>query len=399
MLKPLDRITQGIFYVVRPLLPWREPTLLRTYEELTQILTNKKISKVFIVVDKNLEKIKLHHALLEKLTNHKIQFTTFSEVTPNPTISQVEKALVAYHTFQAQAIIGFGGGSPLDVAKALGARVAKPNQSLLKMGGIMKVGRKTPLMFAIPTTAGTGSETTLAAVIVDENTKRKYAINDHALIPHYALLVPELTVGLPPFITATTGMDALTHAVEAYLNHGGTKFTNDKAINAVRLIFENLVVVFNEPSNLKARANMQQAAYDAGVAFTRNYVGYVHALSHPLSAFYGLPHGYVNALILPIMLEEYGSKIYKKLAYLARESGAITLEASDHVVAQLFISKIKEMNVWFGIGTTIKEIQTEDIPTLAAYANKEARPLYPTPVLYSNKKLEEIYKKIKGDVL
>ena len=399
MLKPLDRITQGIFYVVRPLLPWREPTLLRTYEELTQILTNKKISKVFIVVDKNLEKMKLHHALLEKLTNHKIQFTTFSEVTPNPTISQVEKALVAYHTFQAQAIIGFGGGSPLDVAKALGARVAKPNQSLLKMGGIMKVGRKTPLMFAIPTTAGTGSETTLAAVIVDENTKRKYAINDHALIPHYALLVPELTFGLPPFITATTGMDALTHAVEAYLNHGGTKFTNDKAINAVRLIFENLVVVFNEPSNLKARANMQQAAYDAGVAFTRNYVGYVHALSHPLSAFYGLPHGYVNALILPIMLEEYGSKIYKKLARLAHESGAITLEASDHVVAQLFISKIKEMNVRFGIGTTIKEIQTEDIPTLAAYANKEARPLYPTPVLYSNKKLEEIYKKIKGDVL
>lgn len=399
MLKPLDRITQGIFYVVRPLLPWREPTLLRTYEELTQILTKKKISKVFIVLDKNLEKMKLHHALLEKLTNHKFQFTTFSDVTPNPTISQVEKALVAYHTFQAQAIIGFGGGSPLDVAKALGARVAKPNQSLLKMGGIMKVGRKTPLMFAIPTTAGTGSETTLAAVIVDENTKRKYAINDHALIPHYALLVPELTVGLPPFITATTGMDALTHAVEAYLNHGGTKFTNDKAINAVRLIFENLVVVFNEPSNLKARANMQQAAYDAGVAFTRNYVGYVHALSHPLSAFYGLPHGYVNALILPIMLEEYGSKIYKKLAYLARESGAITLEASDHVVAQLFISKIKEMNVRFGIGTTIKEIQTEDIPTLAAYANKEARPLYPTPVLYSNKKLEEIYKKIKGDVL
>lgn len=399
MLKPLDRITQGIFYVVRPLLPWREPTLLRTYEELTQILTKKKISKVFIVLDKNLEKMKLHHALLEKLTNHKFQFTTFSDVTPNPTISQVEKALVAYHAFQAQAIIGFGGGSPLDVAKALGARVAKPNQSLLKMGGIMKVGRKTPLMFAIPTTAGTGSETTLAAVIVDENTKRKYAINDHALIPHYALLVPELTVGLPPFITATTGMDALTHAVEAYLNHGGTKFTNDKAINAVRLIFENLVVVFNEPSNLKARANMQQAAYDAGVAFTRNYVGYVHALSHPLSAFYGLPHGYVNALILPIMLEEYGSKIYKKLAYLARESGAITLEASDHVVAQLFISKIKEMNVRFGIGTTIKEIQTEDIPTLAAYANKEARPLYPTPVLYSNKKLEEIYKKIKGDVL
>lgn len=398
MLKPLDRITQGIFYAVRPLLPWREPQLLKTYEALAHILKIRGINRVFIVIDKNLEKLGLHQSLMQTLTSHQIGLTIFSDVTPNPTITQVEKALVSYQAFKGQAIIGFGGGSPLDVAKALGARVAKPNKSLLKMGGIMKVGRKTPLLIAIPTTAGTGSEATLAAVIVDENTKRKYAINDHALIPHYALLVPELTFGLPPFITATTGMDALTHAVEAYLNHGGTKFTNDKAIHAVKLIFENLVVAYNEPSNYQARAHMQQAAYDAGVAFTRNYVGYVHALSHPLSAFYGLPHGYVNALILPVMLEEYGAKIHKKLAHLARASGVIVLAAPDHVVAQLFISKIKEMNVRFGIATTIKEIDVKDIPQLAVYANKEARPLYPTPVIYSNKKLEEIYRKLKGDL-
>lgn len=398
MLKPLDRITQGIFYAVRPLLPWREPQLIKTYEELARILKIRGINRIFIVIDKNLEKLGLHQSLMQSLTSHHIGLTIFSDVTPNPTITQVEKALVSYQAFKGQAIIGFGGGSPLDVAKALGARVAKPNKSLLKMGGIMKVGRKTPLLIAIPTTAGTGSEATLAAVIVDENTKRKYAINDHALIPHYALLVPELTFGLPPFITATTGMDALTHAVEAYLNHGGTKFTNDKAIHAVKLIFENLVVAYNEPSNYQARAHMQQAAYDAGVAFTRNYVGYVHALSHPLSAFYGLPHGYVNALILPVMLEEYGAKIHKKLAHLARASGVIVLAAPDHVVAQLFISKIKEMNVRFGIATTIKEIDVKDIPQLAAYANKEARPLYPTPVIYSNKKLEEIYRKLKGDL-
>lgn len=397
MLKPLDRITQGIFYAVRPLLPWREPQLLKTYEALAHILKIRGINRVFIVIDKNLEKLGLHQSLMQTLTSHQIGLTIFSDVTPNPTITQVEKALVSYQAFKGQAIIGFGGGSPLDVAKALGARVAKPNKSLLKMGGILKVGRKTPLLIAIPTTAGTGSEATLAAVIVDENTKRKYAINDHALIPHYALLVPELTFGLPPFITATTGMDALTHAVEAYLNHGGTKFTNDKAIHAVKLIFENLIVAYNEPSNYQARAHMQQAAYDAGVAFTRNYVGYVHALSHPLSAFYGLPHGYVNALILPVMLEEYGAKIHKKLAHLARASGVIVLAAPDHVVAQLFISKIKEMNVRFGIATTIKEIDVKDIPQLAAYANKEARPLYPTPVIYSNKKLEEIYRKLKGD--
>lgn len=398
MLKPLDRITQGIFYAVRPLLPWREPQLLKTYEALAHILKIRGINRVFIVIDKNLEKLGLHQSLMQTLTSHQIGLTIFSDVTPNPTITQVEKALVSYQAFKGQAIIGFGGGSPLDVAKALGARVAKPNKSLLKMGGIMKVGSKTPLLIAIPTTAGTGSEATLAAVIVDENTKRKYAINDHALIPHYALLVPELTFGLPPFITATTGMDALTHAVEAYLNHGGTKFTNDKAIHAVKLIFENLVVAYNEPSNYQARAHMQQAAYDAGVAFTRNYVGYVHALSHPLSAFYGLPHGYINALILPVMLEEYGAKIHKKLAHLARASGVIVLAAPDHVVAQLFISKIKEMNVRFGIATTIKEIDVKDIPQLAAYANKEARPLYPTPVIYSNKKLEEIYRKLKVDL-
>lgn len=396
MLRLFDRLYQGVLFIVRPLLPWREPKLLKTYDELASVLKAQHKKRVFIVLDANLEKLGIHNRLLESLKSHEIQYFIFSEVTPNPTIKQVEKGLSHYLDFEADAIIGFGGGSPLDVSKAIGARVVRPKKSLVKMGGILQVGRKLPLLVAIPTTSGTGSEATLAAVVVDEKTRRKYAINDHALIPHFALLVPELTFGLPPFVTATTGMDALTHAVEAYLNNGGTRFTNKKAINAVRLIFLNLEVVYKEPINKKARENMQIAAYDAGVAFTRNYVGYVHALSHPLSAFYGLPHGYINALILPFMLQNYGKKIYKKLARLSRLSGVVTEEISDEKVAKLFIAKIKELNKIFGIGNMVPEIKDEDIKALAKFANKEARPLYPTPVIYSTKELELFYKTLQG---
>ncbi|OQA77462.1 MAG: Alcohol dehydrogenase 2 [Tenericutes bacterium ADurb.Bin239] len=391
-----DRIYQGIFYLARPLLRWREPIKLHSYDELTNVFLAKKKTKVFIVIDEGLAKLKLHIPLLEKLKTKKIKYKVYSNVTANPTIAQVEAALVAYKAFGGEAIIGFGGGSPIDVAKALGARVARPRKSLDKMGGQLKILKKIPLLVAVPTTSGTGSEATLAAVIIDEKTKRKYAINDTPLIPSYALLIPELTVGLPPFLTATTGMDALTHAVEAYTNNGGTKFTNAKAINATQLVFENLKKVYDNPGDLEGRTNMQLAAYDAGLAFTRNYVGYVHALSHPLSAFYGLGHGYVNGLILPFMLEKYRPKVDKKLARLARCSGVVKDGLSDELTASLFISEIRALNKHFGIPETIPEIKKEDIPQLAKFANKEARPLYPTPRLFKTRELEAFYHELKG---
>ena len=279
----------------------------------------------------------------------------------------------------------------MDCAKAVAARIAKPNQSLAQMKGILKVHKKLPLLIAIPTTAGTGSETTLAAVITDAETRYKYAINDFPLIPRYAVLDPKVTLSLPPFITATTGMDALTHAVEAYIGNSTTPGTRKNALDAVQLIFENLDRAYTNGSDKGARKNMLRASYFAGCAFTKSYVGYVHAVAHTLGGQYNVPHGLANAVILPFVLEEYGKTIYSKLARLAQAAGVADSDTSEEVAAKAFIQAIKDMKKRFNIGDTIPEIKEEDIPKLAHYADKEGNPLYPVPVLMDAHELEKFY--------
>ena len=286
----------------------------------------------------------------------------------------------------------------MDCAKGIGARLARPKKSLAKMEGILRVMRKLPLLIAVPTTAGTGSETTLAAVITDEKTHHKYAINDFNLIPDYAVLEPQVTVGLPPLLTATTGMDALTHAVEAYIGRSTTRQTRAASIEAVRLIFANLQTAYKDGHNLTARANMLHASYLAGTAFTKSYVGYVHAVAHSLGGCYGIAHGLANSVLLPIVLTAYGEAAHKKLAALARAAG-ISSSASDKDAANAFIAQIKEMNRSMNIPTTLSGIRKEDIPMLAHYADHEANPLYPVPILWDAEKLSEIYDFVqnKGD--
>lgn len=259
------------------------------------------------------------------------------------------------------------------------------------MKGILKVHKKLPLLVAIPTTAGTGSETTLAAVITDARTRHKYAINDFPLIPAYAVLDPKVTISLPPSLTATTGMDALTHAVEAYIGGSTTRHTRKYAKKATKLIFDNIYKAYDDGQNIEARKEMLKASFFAGCAFTKSYVGYVHAVAHSLGGKYNIPHGLANATILPMVLEDYGSTIYKKLYQLAVYAG-IADESDDHAVAaDKFISAIKDMKEYFQIGDTFSEIQKEDISELSRYADKEANPLYPVPVLMNAKELEKYY--------
>ena len=288
-------------------------------------------------------------------------------------------------------IIGFGGGSSMDCAKAVGACAVKPNQSLAQMKGILKVHKKLPLLMAVPTTAGTGSETTLAAVITDADTRYKYAINDFPLIPRYAVLDPKVTLSLPPFITATTGMDALTHAVEAYIGNSTTIDTRRDALKAVKLIFENIDIAYEHGDNIQARRNMLHASFYAGCAFTKSYVGYVHAVAHSLGGQYNVPHGLANAILLPLVLREYGSCIDKKLHRLAIAAGLADKNTPDHEAAELFIRAIEEMKERFEIVNIVKEIQETDIPKLAHYADKEANPLYPVPKLMDASELEKFY--------
>ena len=385
------RAFQICFRLALPILPYREPKLLKNYEELVDVLKEKGKHSVLFVTDKSIRGLGLTKKLEDTVLKAGLELTVFDETVVNPTTKNVDDALDLYKKNNCDCIVAIGGGSAMDCAKATGARVARPNKSLGKMKGILKVGKKIPLLIAIPTTAGTGSETTLASVITDSETRHKYAINDFNLIPNYALLDAELTVGLPKFITATTGMDALTHAVEAFIGRSTTKQTRENALLAIKLIFENLERAYNDGKNITARKNMLKASYLAGLAFTKSYVGYVHAIAHSLGGKYNVPHGLANAVILPYVLKKFGKKIYKKLWKISVYTGLCSKETSIENATNIFIQKIETMNKNMQIGTKIDEIKEEDIPSLAKTAEKEANPLYPVPVLWTAKQLEEIY--------
>ena len=385
------RTFQTVLKIALPFLPYRKPKIVGSVKALPDILQKKKCSHVLIITDAGIMSLGLTKRLERALSDNNIPFSIYDKTVANPTTDNVAEALEMYKENNCNAIIGFGGGSSMDCAKAVGARIAKPNQSLAKMKGILKVHKKLPLLIAVPTTAGTGSETTLAAVITDAETRHKYAINDFPLIPRYAVLDPKVTLSLPQFITATTGMDALTHAVEAYIGNSTTYGTRQDALLAVKLIFENIDTAYNDGSNIDARRNMLHASFYAGCAFSKSYVGYVHAVAHSLGGEYNVPHGLANAILLPFVLESYGSTIYKKLHQLAVAAGIAEKETPSEEAAQKFIEAIKDMKIRFHIGNRVKEIKEEDIPKLAHYADKEANPLYPVPVLMDAHELEAFY--------
>jgi len=389
------RVYQTIFKLALPLLPYREPQIIKNNKQVIQVLKENNIKNILLITDHGLRKLNLTKSLEEDLTENGIQVSIYQDVVPNPTTQNVYEALEIYKSNNCQGLIAFGGGSVMDCAKATGACIARPKKSLSKMKGVLKVRKKLPLLIAVPTTAGTGSETTLAAVITDSETRHKYAINDFPLIPRYALLNAELTVGLPKHITATTGMDALTHAVEAYIGKSTTKQTRKCALMAVKSIFENLPKVYENGNDIEARENMLIASYNAGLAFTKSYVGYVHAIAHSIGGKYNTAHGLANAIILPYVLKKYGKKIYKKLWEIGVYAEIFDKNTTYEEGGKIFIEKIEELNASIGIGTSIKEIQEEDIPTLAKTAEHEANPLYPVPVLYTAKQLEEIYREVK----
>ncbi|MCI8660919.1 MAG: iron-containing alcohol dehydrogenase [Lachnospiraceae bacterium] len=385
------RTFQAAFRAIVPLLPYRPPRLIPNVSGLPDILKNHCCRRILIVTDPSISRLGLTRTLEKALTDNKILFFVYAQTNANPTSDNVEEVRSLYLKHDCDAIIGFGGGSSMDCAKAAGARIARPDLPLKKMKGILKIRKKLPLLIAVPTTAGTGSEATIAAVITDSVTRHKYSINDFPLIPSYAVLDPAITVSLPPLITATTGMDALTHAIEAYIGNTTTKDTRKAALKSVHLIFSSLEKAYLDGSDLQARRKMLIASYYAGCAFTKSYVGYVHAIAHSLGGQYNVPHGLANAVLLPFILEAYGSSIYKKLKSLAIAAGLADKNTPCKEAACQFIAAIHNMKRRFEIGNTIPEIQEKDIKKLAQYADKEANPLYPVPVLMNAKNLEQFY--------
>lgn len=385
------RVFQTAFRMALPVLPYREPEIIRSCAEIGKVAKKEKISSVLIVTDKGIVNNGLVDPVVAALQTSGISYYIYSDTQPNPTVQNVEGALQAYKANHCDALIAIGGGSSMDCAKAVGALVAYPKRTVNQLGGKLKVWRKLPTVIAIPTTAGTGSETTLAAMITDSKTHHKYAIMSFPLIPKYAVLDASLTYSLPPRLTSTTGVDALTHAVEAYIGRSTSKETRRLSLEATKLVFENVEEAYKDGNNHTARENMLHAAYKAGIAFSKSYVGYIHAVAHSLGGKYGTPHGLANAVVMPYVLESYGKSVYKKLHRLGIAAGVATEEDAPMTGAIKFINAVKALNASMNIPEKLPGIQKEDIPSLAKHAAKEANPLYPVPKLMNTRQLEQFY--------
>ena len=389
--KTYCRVFQFGFKVAIPLLPYRNPHILNQVDQIPELLNKKNIRKVMLVTDPGIRGLGITKHLEDILKKQGFGLTVYDKVQPNPTVKNVEEARQMYIEDGCEALIGFGGGSSMDTAKAVGALIARPNSTLEDLGGMLRIWLRTPYTIAIPTTAGTGSETTVAAVILDEETGHKYALMDFPLIPDVAVLDPETTRTLPPKITAGTGMDTLAHAVEAYIGNSTTKQTRREALRAVRLVFRNLERAVKNGNDMKARRGMLRASYLGGCAFTVSYVGYAHAVSHSLSGKYNLPHGETTAILLPYVLEAYGTAIYPQLKALAIAAGVAHMDTEEALAAQSFIRAVWELNRRIGIGTKIPAVKKEDITDMARSAAGEGNPVYPVPVLMDAKALERFY--------
>lgn len=375
---------------------WKEPELLEgpgAVRRLPAFVKSKGINKVLVVTDKGLTGLHLLDGMYDELDKANVQYVVYDGVQPNPSIENIEEAKDMYIQNNCEGLIAFGGGSPMDCAKAAGARVTNPNISVRDMRGLLHIRHALPPFFAVPTTAGTGSEVTLAAVVTDESTHEKCPINDPKLRPKYAVLDPELTLGLPPKITSTTGMDALTHAVEAYIGRSNVANTEEYAEKAVKLIFDNVEKAYNNGQDVEARNNMLKASYYAGMAFTRAYVGYVHAIGHNLGGYYHVPHGLAMAVILPHILDFYGEAAYERLARLAEIAG-VKAAGTNETKAKAFIAEVRAMNERMGIPTGFDCIKEEDIPVIADRALKEGNPLYPVPKIMDKADCEALIREL-----
>ena len=385
------RTFQLIMKLANYFLGYRTPETITGEGSLSNLpakISELNLNNVLVVTDNKLLSLGILDNFFLKLKEENIKYAVFSDIMPNPTDEDVENGFKIFKDNNATVIVAIGGGSPMDCAKAIAAKNAHPNKPISKLQGILKVHKKIVPFFAVPTTAGTGSETTVAAVITEKKTHHKASINDPAILPKYCVLDPLLTVGLPPMITATTGLDALCHAVESYTNYTyTTPLEREYSKKAVKLIYENLLKAYENGSDIEARQNMQLAAFYAGRSFTRGCVGYVHAIGHTLGGLYSLAHGMAMSIILPHVLRAYGTATYKRLAELAEVCG---FSGDEETKAIKFIEWIEQCKAKMGIPEGLNMIKEEDIDKIINWAIKEANPLYPVPVIWKYKEFETV---------
>lgn len=396
------RAYQCVIYLISHVLRWRTPAIIKgagSLSTLPEFVRGVKLHRGLLVTDGPIMKLGLADDLIREMKAHGAELTIYQDVLPNPTLAMVEAANDLYKQHHCDYLIAVGGGSVMDCAKLVGVRQARPRTPLGSMRGILRVLWPLPPIIAVPTTAGTGSECTIAAVVVDPANNDKFAVMDPFLVPSYCVLDPKLTVGLPKFITATTGMDTLTHAIEAYINVFHYPYVDRAAIRTVELVAKYLLRAYEKGDDMEARENMLHAAYLGGLAFTRACVGNVHAAAHAVGGLYNVPHGFANAVILPHVLDMYGSAIHTPLARLADAAGIDG--ATNAEKATKFIAWVRDLNVRMQIPTTLGanderyRVQDKDIPFLVRHALREANPFYPVPVIFGEAEMTEVFNSVK----
>ena len=380
----LSRIRVGILGLVGHVLKFPKPFSFVGPDaslSLVREIIGLGVKRVIVITDGQLFQLGIVNPLIELMKDSKVEVEVFSEIEPDPGYDVVIKGVERLKDFKPDAVLAVGGGSSIDAAKAILLSHANDcHPSSLTGVWLYSWPRKRCLpFFAIPTTAGTGAEVTIAAVVSDKATQIKYAIIDPKTVPAMVALDPRLMVGLPPFITAPTGMDALTHAVEAYLSTVATAETDELARMAAASIMRNLIIAYTDGQNLEARERMAVAASMAGLAFTRVGVGYVHAIAHQLGGLYHVPHGLANAIVMPYVLEFSKPNCAHRLAELARVSDIGESGASDSELADAFIARIRKMTSDMQIPGSIKELKREDFDKIIDRAFAEAHGTYGVP--------------------
>ena len=384
----IARIYQKILYIFTNLIKFREPIILKKLDEVVEVLKKHNKKNILLLSGKRVCNNEFY-IYLDNLLKEQFNVLNYTDIPSDPDIESIEKAVIKSKEFHVDAIISIGGGSTMDAGKVVAARLTN-NKSIRKMRGLLKITKKPVFMIAVPTTCGTGSECTVASVVTDLERNEKYAINDPKLIPQYAVLDPKTLLTLPKHLIATTALDALTHAIEAYIGKSNTNKTRRYAHEAIYLIFDNVEEAYKN-HDLESLELLQLASYDAGIAFTKAYVGYVHAFSHAISAYYHLPHGYLNGVLKPIILEEYGDSINKELIDFNYICSINSNNPSE------FIKLLKDLLVNLDIKNNLCDIiKEEDIPNMIKHIKKEVYPLYPVPRYFSDEELLNIFNKIRN---
>ena len=340
-------------------------------KELPEVLNRMGLKKALVCSDKGLIKVGTTAKVTEVLDGINFPYEIYSEIKPNPTVTNVQQGVEAFKASGADCIIAIGGGSSMDTAKGIGIVANNPEfADVVSLEGVAPTKNKSVPIIALPTTAGTGAEVTINYVIIDEERQAKMVCVDPNDIPAVAIVDPELMYSLPKGLTAATGMDALTHAIEGYITKGAWVMSDMYELQAIKMIAENLPIAVEEPTNPVGREGMALAQYIAAQAFSNVGLGLVHGMAHPMGSLHDIPHGVANALLLPTIMEFNMPKCVEKFGIIAKTMGVNTDGMTAEQAAQAAVDAVKALSIRVGIPQTLTElgIKESDIPALAAQA-------------------------------